>query len=817
MALEDKLMTWNQAIRAMRARRRPLTGDMYETPTHIQDLPRLAQGSQKPVIYISNDMLQQIIDNGSWAQLKSLAEAPRITRLIFQNDDLRQIKENMRTAETTDTDPFAMSQLGSGVIPTQPAPESGYNPLESAVRALESAPKIQNGGTMNVPPPQFGPPPKPPTLRYDEEVENSLMIKSPTIPRPGDRFGNWQIKEEIARGAMGAVYQAFHAEMGDQITYALKVILPDAARDQENRERFKREARAVAKIGNHPGIVQVHDLGTERDIDYLVMDFVPGKSLQEELKERRGPLTEVEAIDYTLQLAHALNHAHKNGVIHRDLKPANVIVDAQDGKLKLTDFGLARQAGNLSITSEGALLGTPMYMSPEQAQGQRADQRSDICGLGAILYHLTTGIPPYSAENLTGLLIKVIGEESLPEEQLNPELSPKIIQIRRKMTAKKREDRYQNMQEVIYDLESHIEQDTRELEQELKITRRSFSWGALLGIGALILGGGGGTSYWIHLRSQKTKVQNLIKQGYECLKNPFEEQTDQAKTYFNQALGISPRNEKALKGIKNADAINVRNDFFQEAERARETDDWRKAVSAIPSLLKSYQTAERQLEEPTQQAITLSKGDGASLEIRIQTTGNQPEATAYMHNVVMNREGRYEKQKRRQLETPTQTELQIGNYMVEIQIGEQTIWYHAYLERDLGTTLQDSRCEREQATIDLPETMPNPTINLTTQQPGREPQTRTIQKIDADWDIIPAGQIYDFATGRGRTNTKEKIEVDQFIVTRKPISCREYSRFLIEQKPSDRARHMPQWIEERQSLNWKDLYERTHFPGAWQG
>src|SRR5690606_23126244 len=207
---------------------------------------------------------------------------------------------------------------------------------------------------------------------------------------------NYEILARIGSGAMGTVFKARQKHMNRVV--ALKVLKPSLARDARYAERLQREARIVAKL-NHANIVTGYDLGHEGGYHYFVMEFVEGKSLRQLLGEW-GIFPEEQVLDVAIQVAQALDHAFGCGVIHRDVKPANILID-DDGRVKLTDMGLAKVESDLALTREGATVGTPQYISPEHARNpQAADIRSDLYSLGATLFHMATGQTPFKADGI---------------------------------------------------------------------------------------------------------------------------------------------------------------------------------------------------------------------------------------------------------------------------------------------------------------------------------------------------------------------------------------------------------------------------------
>lgn len=264
------------------------------------------------------------------------------------------------------------------------------------------------------------------------------------------KIGNYEILSKLGQGGMGAVFKAKHASTGKIV--ALKVLPPRLAKDPAFVVRFQREAEAAGKL-HHPNIVQGIEVGQSPEgYHYLVMEFVDGRSVQKILREK-GFLPEAEALNLALQVAKALDHAAQSRIVHRDIKPDNILVTA-DGVAKLSDLGLAKDVVDTSLTVTGAALGTPLYMSPEQARGERTvDTRSDIYSLGATLYHMVTGEPPFQGETAAVIITKHLESRVPSPKEKRPELSDGICLIIEKMLAKNQADRYQTPAELIADIE----------------------------------------------------------------------------------------------------------------------------------------------------------------------------------------------------------------------------------------------------------------------------------------------------------------------------------------------------------------------------
>ena len=268
-------------------------------------------------------------------------------------------------------------------------------------------------------------------------------------PKQPANVGGFEILARLGRGSMGTVYKARQVSM-DRVV-ALKVLPPALAKDKTFIERFFREARAVAKL-NHPNIVQGIDVGSADKYYYFAMEYVEGETVQN-LIVRDGPMPERKALEIILQVAHALHHAHRHGMVHRDIKPDNIIVTPAS-VAKLCDLGLAKTlSGDSSVTQTGLAVGTPHYISPEQARGdQDVDIRSDLYSLGATLYHMLLGRTPFSGSSAAVVMTKHLNEELADPRTIRPELSAGLAALIHKMMAKDRTDRYQTPEAVISDI-----------------------------------------------------------------------------------------------------------------------------------------------------------------------------------------------------------------------------------------------------------------------------------------------------------------------------------------------------------------------------
>jgi serine/threonine protein kinase len=277
---------------------------------------------------------------------------------------------------------------------------------------------------------------------------------SAPVPSVGQILGHYRIIEQIGAGGMGVVYRAHDEQLDRDV--ALKTLPPRTLTDEAARNRFRKEALALAKL-DHPNIATVHEFGSQNGVDFLVTAYIPGITLDTKLDS--GPLPQAEAISLGIQLAQGLAVAHERGVIHRDLKPGNLRL-TPDGRLKILDFGLARliePAGDVtltaSLTQTQGVTGTLPYMAPEQLRGQKGDVRTDIWAAGAVLYEMATGQRPFKEQVATALAADIIHKAPPDPRSLNANLSRELQAVIGKCLEKDPAKRYQSANELAFDLE----------------------------------------------------------------------------------------------------------------------------------------------------------------------------------------------------------------------------------------------------------------------------------------------------------------------------------------------------------------------------
>lgn len=269
----------------------------------------------------------------------------------------------------------------------------------------------------------------------------------------GERY---RIEEVVGAGGMATVYRAFDSTLERDV--ALKVMRREVTGDADQLERFRREARAAAKLG-HPHIVTVIDAGEENGRPYIVFEYVPGETLKQRIKSQ-GRLPITEAVAYTIELGSALVAAHGGGLVHRDVKPQNVLLDSH-GHAKVADFGIARELeASDGLTKTGRVLGTTDYVSPEQAMGEDVTGQSDVYSLGIVLFEMLAGDVPFKGENHVAVAMKHVKEQLPDIQERRSEVSNALAAVIEKMTAKEPVDRYLTAASAVSDLEDVLAIET---------------------------------------------------------------------------------------------------------------------------------------------------------------------------------------------------------------------------------------------------------------------------------------------------------------------------------------------------------------------
>jgi serine/threonine protein kinase len=309
---------------------------------------------------------------------------------------------------------------------------------------------------MSNPPPDRVSPHEKTTIPLPDQDAAATLSEGPSVSSDSGTSahapGDYEVLTELGRGGMGVVYKAVQRSLNR--TLAVKMLLPNAVAGTGDLQRFRTEVEATACL-QHPNIVRVYEVGEADGRPYYSMDYIDGPSLSQRLTD--GPLPGKDAARYLVAVAQAMQHAHDHGILHRDLKPSNILLDGSD-RPHVTDFGLAKRLGvNSGQTATGQVLGTPSYMSPEQASGSKElSPAADIYGLGAVLYALMTGRPPFRAETSLETVRQVVELEPAPPRLLNPNIDRDLETICLKCLNKAPGQRYGSAREFAADLERYL-------------------------------------------------------------------------------------------------------------------------------------------------------------------------------------------------------------------------------------------------------------------------------------------------------------------------------------------------------------------------
>ncbi|MEO0189788.1 MAG: serine/threonine-protein kinase [candidate division WOR-3 bacterium] len=336
----------------------------------------------------------------------------------------------------------------------------------------------------------------------------------------GRRIRNFEIKELIATGGMAAIYKANQITL-DRIV-AIKILHGHLAQDKDFIIRFEREAKAAANL-QHENIVNIIDFGQEEEVYFIAMEYVDGKSLKDLLNQVKFIPQEI-ALGIIIEIAKGLGYAHQKGIVHRDMKPANILI-GYDGCVKIADFGLAQAQDLTTITVTGAIVGTPAYMSSEQAAGKKVDNRSDIFSLGVVFYEMLTGAKPFKGENYSSVIHEILTVTPPKAFEANPLISKELSAIIERMLEKDPDKRYQNIEEVSEDITIQMKRS------RIEVVRKD--------IGDFV-------------STPEEKIKNLLEKRKErhfergiYFMNSGYEKIDDAIAEFEKVLLLDPNDQKA--------------------------------------------------------------------------------------------------------------------------------------------------------------------------------------------------------------------------------------------------------------------------------
>lgn len=399
----------------------------------------------------------------------------------------------------------------------------------------------------------------------------------------GKTISHYKILEKVGEGGMGVVYKAEDLKL--KRTVALKFLPPELTRDPEAKERFIQEAQAASAL-DHPNICVIHEIDETEDGQlFTVMAYYEGETLKKKVSSDQ--LSVDSAIDIAIQIAQGLAKAHEHGITHRDIKPANVMITS-DGVVKILDFGLAKLKGQIGLTKAGATLGTVAYMSPEQTQGEPVDQRSDIWSLGVVIYEMLTGQLPFKGEYEQAIIYSILNEEPEPPTGLRSELPIGLEQIIIKALAKKLVERYQQIDELLVDLQN-VGTTKAPSFPKMKLRRTTY---VVLGIVVLSLFCG---TLWMILQQKS----NVVQKRKSIAVLPFHPITDSEE-------------DKSF-------AAGIHEDILTQVSKISDLK-----VIARTSVLR-YQETQKSIKE-----IAHEMGVGTVLEGRTRRSGNTIRVTAQL-------------------------------------------------------------------------------------------------------------------------------------------------------------------------------------------
>ena len=409
------------------------------------------------------------------------------SRKRWLGSNVRQVAD---AGEGAGADEGAGSGAGAAGAEPPPAADAEATCIMATVAPINTAPLASGFGSNTYPP----------TLALthpadgaDTSVDISLTGSTKRVPQtlPGAaqldapaarQIGRYLIQERLGRGGMATVFKANDPDIGRDV--AIKFLHATLCEDGEYRMRFLREARAAGGL-SHPNIVTVHDVGEIEGRPYMTMELLDGQPLSDEMSDGK-PLPVREVLILGIQIGRALAYAHARGIVHRDIKPGNLMRVKGTQTIKVTDFGIAHMesAGSEHRTRVGDILGTPQYMSPEQAQGERLDGRSDLFSTGILLYQMLTGQRPFIGDSLVALAVKIAKEEPTPIEKLRPDLPAALRRVVERCLAKAPDRRFQTGEELA-DALGRVLTDLDQAESNrntARIVPLRVKWAAMMGL-----------------------------------------------------------------------------------------------------------------------------------------------------------------------------------------------------------------------------------------------------------------------------------------------------------------------------------------------
>lgn len=320
-----------------------------------------------------------------------------------------------------------------------------------------------------------------PDMPFQADRISLDFLDTPSHPEMLGRIGRYDVEELIGAGGMGIVLKAFDTQLHRPV--AVKVLAPHLAHNGAARQRFAREAKSAAAVV-HENVVPIHNVDVTGPLPFLVMQYVAGDSLQSRI-DKTGPLSTEEVLRIGAQIANGLEAAHAQGLVHRDVKPGNVLLEESVDRVLISDFGLARAADDASVTRSGVIAGTPHYMSPEQARGAAVDSRSDLFGLGSVLYFMCTGRPPFRADGAMGTLNRICSDAHRPVDEVNEQVPAELADLIDRLLEKQASKRPSRARDVATSMTRQLQDKGSHKRFRRQRSRRQLTIAALMGLALL--------------------------------------------------------------------------------------------------------------------------------------------------------------------------------------------------------------------------------------------------------------------------------------------------------------------------------------------
>jgi serine/threonine-protein kinase len=408
------------------------------------------------------------------------------------------------------------------------------------------------------------------------------------------KLGKYEITGELGRGAMGVVYRGEDPRLGRPV--ALKTTTTEVANSPDLLKRFYREGQAAAKL-SHPNIVTIYEIDEANGIPFIAMEFLEGENLQKIISERRELLI-LRKLQITIDTCRGLHYAHQHGVVHRDIKPGNIVV-LTNGQIKIVDFGIAR-VGVSSMTMTGQVLGTVMYMSPEQVQGHKVDARSDVFSLGIVLYELLTYQKPFTGEDVPTIFFKILNDPPEPITTYLPQCPAELEQIVQRALAKDRNQRYQSTEDMAFDLQriaDSLKRDTVEVylqQSQLCLQNKDFTIAKECLQRVLEIDSShevaknllSAVRESIQAQQRAQKVEENLRQAREAIQ--FEHYED-AIGLLEETLLLDPSNQDAQSckklAVEQWDRVQKIRRYLERAEGLADKAEFQRAKAELENLL----------------------------------------------------------------------------------------------------------------------------------------------------------------------------------------------------------------------------------------